>query len=235
MVAENFHFRPALREAARAIERGDIVEPLYFKAHAGGMMSPSGWKADAELMGGGVLMDIGVHYIRALRLTMGEPDRVLVTRAQQVNTKMGGDDSVQALFSSRRGWQAHMLLSWSSPRGHSPDVIISGDKGVLQLWPDAAFVELYPAEPQFLTELVSMIRPAWLSEKLMSPALQRVRLPIPDADRLGYLTEIREFVAAVAEGRPPVTPAVDGRRDLEIVLQGYESLRTEAWAPIRAE
>ena len=80
-----------------------------------------------------------------------------------------------------------------------------------------------------------MIRPAWLSEKLMSPALQRVRLPIPDEDRLGYLTEIREFLAAVSEGRPPATPAVDGRRDLEIVLQGYESLRTESWAPIRRE
>jgi len=98
MVAENFHFRPAIREAVRAIERGDIGEPLYFKAHAGGIMRPDGWKADADLMGGGVLMDIGVHYIRALRMVMGEPDRVFATRAQQINTKISGDDSVQALF-----------------------------------------------------------------------------------------------------------------------------------------
>lgn len=73
MVAENMHFRPALWEAARAIDRGDIGEPLYFKVTAGGMMRPGGWKADAKLMGGGVLMDLGVHYIRALRMVMGEP------------------------------------------------------------------------------------------------------------------------------------------------------------------
>jgi scyllo-inositol 2-dehydrogenase (NAD+) len=232
MVAENFHFRPALREAARAIERGDIGEPMYFKAHAGGIMRPGGWKADAEQMGGGVLMDIGVHYIRALRLTLGEPDRVFVTKAHQVNTKIGGDDSVQALFSSRFGWQAHMLLNWSSPRGHSPDIIISGDRGVLQLWPGEPFVELYPVEPRPLTELVSMVRPAWLQEKLMRPTLQRVRLPIPDTDITGYLTEVREFIAAASEGRAPATPAVDGRRDLEIVLRGYESMRSEAWVSI---
>ena len=232
MVAENFHFRPAIREAVRAIERGDIGEPLYFKAHAGGVMRPDGWKADAALMGGGVLLDIGVHYIRALRLAMGEPDRVLATRAQQVNTKMDGDDSIQLLFSSERGWQAHMLLSWAGPRGHSPDIIISGEHGVLQLWPDKGFVELYPSAPRLLTELVSYVRPAWLSEKLMSPTLQLVRLPISDADRIGYLSEIREFLAAVSEGRAPVTPAADGRRDLEVVLRGYESLRTESWEPI---
>jgi len=125
-----------------------------------------------------------------------------------------------------------MLLNWSGPRGHNPDIIISGERGVLQLWPGKSYVELYPAEPQLLTELVSYVRPAWLSEKLMSPTLQQVRLPISDADRIGYLSEIREFIAAVSERRAPVTPATDGRRDLEVVLRGYESLRAEAWVGI---
>ncbi|MDB4917973.1 MAG: oxidoreductase domain protein [Gemmatimonadetes bacterium] len=232
MVAENFHFRPAFRDVVRAIDRGDIGEPLYLKVHAGGIMKPDGWKADAELMGGGVLMDIGVHYIRALRLILGEPDRVLATKAMQVNTKLGGDDSIQVLFSSKAGWQAHMLLSWSTPRGHSPDVIVSGEHGVLQIWPSASYVELYPAAPQLLTQLVSSVRPSWLADKLMSPAFQRVRLPIVDRDRIGYLTEIREFIAAVSEGRAPSTPAIDGRRDLEIVVKAYESLAADAWVGI---
>ena len=77
-----------------------------------------------------------------------------------------------------------------------------------------------------------MVRPAWLQEKLMSPTLQRERMPIPDADITGYLSEVREFIAAVSEGRTPHTPAVDGRRDLEIVLRGYDSLRSESWVSI---
>ena len=45
-------------------------------------------------------MDVGVHYVRALRLLLGEPDRVFASRAMQVNTKLSGEHSVQLLFSS---------------------------------------------------------------------------------------------------------------------------------------
>lgn len=143
---------------------------------------------------------------------------------------MSGDDSVQALFSSSYGWQAHMLLNWSSPSGDSPDILISGDKGTLQLWPGRSYVELYPAEPQLLTTMVSMIRPAWLSEKLMSRSLQQVRLPIPARDRIGYLNEVREFLAAVAERRQPG----DNRRGRKarpgIVLRSLA--QNETWVSI---
>jgi len=232
MVAEDVHFRPAIREAVAAIARGDIGEPLYFKAHAGGLLRPEGWKADARLMGGGVLMDIGVHYARAVRLVMGEPDRVLATRAQQVNTKISGDDSVQVLFSSQLGWQAHMLLSWAGPRGHSPDVIVLGEGGVLHLWPGAGYVDLYPATPLPAVQLLSHVRPAWLAEKLILPRIERVRLPLAGEDQRGYLTEVREFLAAVAEGRQPATVPRDARRDLEIVLRAYEALREQTWVGV---
>ncbi len=93
MVAEDMHFRPGVAAAVSRIERGDLGQPLYMLAHAGGMRRPTGWAAQKELMGGGVMMDIGVHYVRGLRLLMGEPDRVMATRAMQLNTKMSGEDS----------------------------------------------------------------------------------------------------------------------------------------------
>lgn len=232
MVAEDVHFRPAIREAARAIARGDIGEPLYLNVHAGGVMRPEGWKANKDLMGGGVLMDIGVHYVRALRLLLGEPDRVLATRAMQINTKISGDDSVQALFASRFGWQAHLLLSWAGPRGHAPDIVVAGDQGVLHLWPGAGYYDLYPAAPQPVTVALSYLRPRRLAERLMSPVWQRVRRRIADEDRRGYLSEVREFLAAVGEGRSPASPPADARRDLEIVLCAYAALRDEIWTPI---
>ncbi|MGH9881984.1 MAG: Gfo/Idh/MocA family protein, partial [Pyrinomonadaceae bacterium] len=141
MVAEDMHFRPAIREAVHLIERGAIGEPLYLLAHAAGVRRPSGWAADKNRLGGGVLMDIGVHYVRALRLLMGEPDSVFASRSMQINTKMSGEDSAQMLFSSRFGWEAHMLVSWSSQRGDLPDVVIAGEKGTIYLWPGAAFLD----------------------------------------------------------------------------------------------
>lgn len=226
MVAEDMHFRPAVREASRRIEQGDIGEPLYLLAHAGGIRRPQGWAAKKDRMGGGVLIDIGVHYIRGLRLLFGEPDTIMATRAMQINPKMSEEDSVQLIFSSEVGWEAHMLLSWSSQRGHLPDIVLAGEKGTFHLWPGAHYLDYYPVEPSLATQLVSLVRPYRLQEKLLSPTLQRQRKRLPGRDMTGYLGEMQEFVSAVAEERPPITPALDGRRDLEIVTRCYEALRT---------
>ncbi len=232
MVAEDMHFRPAVREAALAIARGDIGEPLYFQVHAGGSRSPSGWQADPVAAGGGVLMDIGVHYVRALRLIMGEPQRVFASRSMQINTKISVEDSVQLLFSSGYGWQSHMLLNWASPRGDCPDIIVAGEHGALHLWPGKPYFDFYPAAPTPILQLLSYVRPVWLQEKLMRPGLGRVRRKIPDADLHGYSTEVKEFLAAVAEGREPAGSPEDARRDLEIVLSGYQALNEERWVEI---
>ena len=226
MVAEDMHFRPAVHEALRCIQRGYIGEPLYLLAHAGGVRRPQGWAAEKDRMGGGVLIDIGVHYIRGLRLLLGEPDSVTATRAMQINTRMSEEDSVQLLFSSNAGWQAHMLISWSSHRGHLPDIVIAGENGTIHLWPRARYIDYYPVAPRPLTRIVSEVRPYWLQEKLMSPRLQRDRIKLRGRDVTGYLGEMEEFVAAVAEEREPATSAEDGRRDLEIVMSCYEALST---------
>lgn len=232
MVAEDVHFRAAVREAARGIDRGDIGEPLFLKVHAGGSMRPRGWKANADLMGGGVLMDLGVHYVRALRMILGEPDRVLACKGMQIDTKMGGEDSVQVLFESRYGWQAHFLLSWAGPRGLNPDIIVSGDQGVFQIWPGKSYYDHIPAQPLLLPRLISYVRPARLAERLMRPELQRVRRPLAGSDVLGYLTQAREFVSAVGERRAPVSDPVHALRDLEIVLCGYRSMEAGGWVEI---
>lgn len=232
MVAEDVHFRPAVREAALAIDRGDIGEPLYFKAHAGGVLRPRGWKADANLMGGGVLMDLGVHYVRALRMIMGEPDGVLATRGMQIDTKMAGEDSAQVLFRSSYGWQGHLLLNWAGPRGHSPDIIVSGDQGVIHLWPAQSYYDWFPAEPRPIMQLLSYVRPSWLAEKLMRPQFQQVRRSIPGDDTQGYISEVREFLAAIAENRPPQSDPVHAMRDLEIVLNGYAAMQQGEWVCI---
>lgn len=224
MVAEDMHFRPAVREAVKLIEKGAIGEPLYLLAQGGGVRRPTGWAADKERLGGGVLIDIGVHYVRALRLLLGEPDTVVASRAMQVNTRMAGEDSAQLIFSSRFGWDAHMLLSWSTQRGHLPDVVIAGEAGTIHLWPGANYLDYYPVKPRFVTRMLSYVRPYSLQAKLRKPTQQRMRLSVADKDHTGYLGEMQEFLAAVSEGRPPATSAQDGRRDLEIVTRCYEAL-----------
>jgi predicted dehydrogenase len=232
MVAEDMHFRPAIREAAACISRGEIGEPLYLLIHAAGIRRPQGWAAEKDRMGGGVLIDIGIHYVRGLRLLMGEPARVFATRAMQINTKMAGEDSVQLIFSGRFGWQCQMLLSWASQRGNLPDIVLAGDGGTLHLWPAKTYVDLYPVAPRLVPRLISNIYPYWLQEKLFRPSMQRKRIKLEDQDGTGYLGEMQEFLAAVAEKREPITKPEDARRDLEIVRAGYRSLESGTWIDI---
>ncbi|MCC6491839.1 MAG: Gfo/Idh/MocA family oxidoreductase [Pirellulales bacterium] len=226
MVAENMHFRPAVHTAVERINAGDIGEPLYLLVHAGGLLRPQGWKQDAKRMGGGVIMDIGVHYVRALRMVLGDPDQVFASRAMQVNARMEGEDSAQLVFSSGAGWQAHMLLSWASQRGMLPDLVVAGTAGTLATWPARRYIEYYPAAPSLGTRLAQRVRPYWLQAKLMRPQWQRQRLPITSRHRSAYVAQMHEFLSAVAQQRAPATTAGDARRDLEIVLKAYESLES---------
>ena len=226
MVAEDMHFRPTVGEAARRIALGDVGEPLYLLGHGGGIMRPRGWKADPIRAGGGVLMDIGVHYIRALRMLMGEPASVVASRAMQIDTHSGVEDSTQLMFSSAAGWEAHMLLSWASTRGHAPDLIVVGTRGTLHLWAGTPRLDYYPVAPRPLTALLSYVRPEWLQRALRRPSQQRVRVELRGAEGTGHADAFREFLAAVSERRPPASPPEDARRDLEIVLRAYRALET---------
>ncbi|MCC6318587.1 MAG: Gfo/Idh/MocA family oxidoreductase [Gemmatimonadaceae bacterium] len=224
MCAEDMHFRPGIAEAVRRIRQGDIGEPLYLLAHAGGYRRSTGWAAQRERMGGGVLMDIGVHYVHALRLLMGEPDAVRASRAMQIDVRMEAEDSAQVTFASRLGWEAHLLTSWATSRGHLPDLVVLGDRGTIHLWPNDPCVDWFPAAMRPLTRLLSYVRPYALRDRLMKPEHQRVRTRLRGPIRTGYQGEMREFLSAIVEERAPSLPASATRRDLEIVLCAYEAL-----------
>ena len=49
----------------------------------------------------------------------------------------------------------------------------------------------------------------------------------------GIAPTLREFVAAISEGRPPVLPPESTREDLALVLAAYRSL--EIGAPVAVE
>ena len=231
MIAEDMHFRPIIGEAVHHIALGNVGEPLYLLAHAGGFRGASGGSVDHDPLGG-ILMDIGVHYIRAMRLLIGEPDRVFASRAMQINTKIAGEDSLQIQFSSGYGWEAHMLLSWSSNRGHLPDLTVLGDKGTIHIWPATHYFDYYPTSPRPLTRMLSFVRPSWLQSKLFHPSFQRERIYSKNDDPRGYETEFREFLAAISEQRPSASPPNEARRDLQILLSVYEAMKTEVWVEI---
>jgi predicted dehydrogenase/flavin reductase (DIM6/NTAB) family NADH-FMN oxidoreductase RutF len=233
MVAENSHFRPSLGMAARRVREGDIGEPLHVLAHMGALRRPQGWAAESEKMGGGAFMDLGVHYVRAMRLLVGEPAAVTAFRPMQVNIHITGEDGLEALFESAAGWQCHMLATWSAHLGSLPDLIVTGERGAFHLWPRAGYYDFYPAPSGVRAELIGYVRPYSLQAKLMAPRRWRRRIRFHGPDD-GYVEQMREFLSAISQNRDPQSGGADGRRDLEIVLQAYRSLEAGARVAIPA-
>jgi predicted dehydrogenase/flavin reductase (DIM6/NTAB) family NADH-FMN oxidoreductase RutF len=232
MVAEDMHFRPTLALARRLIDAGDIGEPLQMFAQTGGMRRPEGWALQKDRLGGGVFMDLGVHYVRAMRMLMGEPDAATAFPGMQINTKMQGEDSLGVVFRSRFGWTAHLFATWSANLGIVPDIVVLGECGTLHLWPCRAYLDYYPAAPRPMVRILSFVRPYSLQEKLIRPAMQRVRMRLSRQETTGYIDEMREFLSAIAEDREPATTACDARRDLEIILACYQAMETGQEATI---
>ncbi|MGO9258024.1 MAG: Gfo/Idh/MocA family protein [Bryobacteraceae bacterium] len=238
MVAENMHYRPTLGAVCRRALAGDLGEPLHMLAQTGAPRHPEGWVADREKLGGGVFMDIGIHYVRAMRLLLGEPGQVAAFRPMQVRTEMSGEDGFSAIFSNPRGWQCQIVTTWAATLGKLPDIILVGSRGTFQLWPRTGYFDYYPIAPRPFAKLIGHVRPYWLRAKLLRPEVQRVRVHVGGPDN-GYREEMCAFLNAIAAGKAgPESAAMESahaaRRDLEIVLCAYRSMesgRTEEIPP----
>jgi UDP-N-acetyl-2-amino-2-deoxyglucuronate dehydrogenase len=217
-VGENVRFRPAILEAKRLLPQ--IGEPRLLVATA---LHGSHYQTAT-----GILLDFAVHYIHAVRSLFGEPSSVYAT---------GGEDHVLLVLAGDDGWKANLSLSWQASVGRCPEFVITGDKGAIMIWPENTSVDFYPVAPGPLSRAVAQIRLWWLKARLESLELQRRRFRVQTWDRMGYQAELRDFVVftelngnSKTRGEN-VASAIQGRRDIEVVMAAYESL--EHHRPVR--
>jgi len=224
MVAENMHYRPTLGAVWSRVKAGDLGAPLHMLAQTGAPRHPEGWVADRDKLGGGVFLDTGIHYVRAMRLLVGEPAQVTAFRPAPVRA-VSGEDGLSAVFSRPGVWQCHILTTWAGALGKLPDIVLVGDGGTFHLWPRAGYFDYYPIAPRPLTALAGRMRPQWLRACCLRPEWQRVRTRVGGPDD-GYREEMVAFLDAIAAGNADLESARAARRDLELVRAAYRSLES---------
>ncbi len=114
MVAENAQYWPEVVTAKRLIEDGAIGEVvtargcIFFPpmdAYYGRRPSTGGarpWRFDRAIAGGGIAIDTGSHWIRPLRMWLGEVDEVTAALGRPFE-EMEGESLVRALMRFRSG------------------------------------------------------------------------------------------------------------------------------------
>jgi predicted dehydrogenase len=191
----------------RLLAAGAIGEVRQVVISARGHRRPGGWRRSVAVTGGGALIDGGIHYVHLLRAWGGPVAAVSAAAPSNLFADVEGEDTAFALFRFRRGGVgllANSLAAPGLPRGQT--AWITGATGSLGVDNRGRYLILRGAG--------------------------RSRLRVFLRDRRGLAAQLRAFVAAVAEGRPPALPPASTRQDLAVVVAAYRAIATGQVVPV---
>ena len=203
MVAENYFFKPLAKKVCDIIKRGDIGEPLFIELNRANRSNVKGWRADAEMMGGGALLEGGVHWINLICSLGGDVREVLAVQPAKSYAKVAPfEDSLELLFKFADGSIGKMLHSWNVTNrifglGLSK---IHGTEGNIHFESNGVFALLLGT---------------------------RKRIYMPNLiDIMGYRGMLQHFAECVRENKEPKMSLAVARRDMEIVFAAYRSMES---------
>ncbi len=211
MVAENYHFKPLVRVLRHHIEIGDIGEPVIIELNKTGRSRTEGWRADAEMMGGGALLEGGVHWINLLLGIGGNTCRVVAAQPKiSITPQAPLEDNLELLVEFESGAVGKLLHSWNT----------LNRIGGLQA------SKIYGTHGNITFE----------SNGLWAMVLgRRKRFRLPGVlDIMGYRGMLKEFIDCVRNNRAPVMSLAVARRDMAVVFAAYRSLKSSRFEPTGA-
>lgn len=209
-MVHNYCFMPDCRTVKRVLDEGTIGEPyvvtlnfLGVEDHPGAAEYAPSWRHDPTASGGGVLMDM-LHAVYVAAWIFGRPARSV---SAAIDRRRSGEGLVEDLALCRYGYEpgfAQIHMAWGDGPG---GIEVMGSRGRLLL-----FYQGFRTSPFAPASALHVFD-------------QRGPVPV-EADltfSLGMDGVVRDFVAAIADGRDPHATAEDGCATLEAVLAAYSS------------
>ena len=210
LVAHVVRFFPEYALARSAVAEGQIGKPGVIRLHRGSYRpkKPAGnWFLD-EVKSGGILMDLMIHDYDYARWVAGEVETVSAQRVTELHLDASVDYAL-VILSHRSGTLSHIAGAWAYPpptfRTH---LEIAGDRGLIEF-------DSYETAP--IQNLIM---------KTGSSDAPDVGLPASPVSENPYTTQIKEFYAALADGKPPRVSATDGLAAVQIAEAAIQSAHT---------
>ncbi len=204
-VAEQYHFDPSLNEAVRLMKEGKIGKPLTILVRDQRIYDKSGWRARKESMGGGALIDGGIHYVHSM-LMLGGKYRKLTSRVSKGGSSLEGEDNAVALFDFNNGANGILYYSWSYVNPPSvPGFEIIGSEGSIYEIPGTRSQEDFK-KPERRTAFGDI-------------ALNGVPMKVEIYDV--FEREMSEFIRSVRDDTAEPLPPEQALEDLRTVLDIY--------------
>ena len=220
-VGFNHRYFEALQVLRDTVKSGAIGKLSHVRAYAGHMglqEFKAPWMYDSEIMGGGALMDNGIHILDLCRYVMGDFREVYGHALNGIWNLGGAEDNAMALFRSEAGVVCSLHASWSEWKGYRFHVEAYGDKGMARAY-----------YAPMMSTVITMDKPGGertvkrdffprniVLEKLQGWQSTTVR---------ALAAELDDFVA-VASGQPGtgrIATGRDGMRSIEVGKAVYAS------------
>jgi len=212
MVAENAQYWPEVVAAKRLVEEGAIGEVLTARSwHCAPPMAEfyggdDPWRLSVRAAGGGIAIDTGSHWLRPLRMWLGEISEVLAVTARLVD-EMEGESLCRALCRFDSG-------------------AVASFDAVLTPGPAA------PVAPFQLTGTRGEIVVEHGRVLLFDGSEARGSVVGGGNYFMSYDAQIADFEAAVLDGVEPAASASYALGELRAALAMYRSASTRKWEPV---
>lgn len=208
MVAEQYYFDTSASWARETVRSGKIGKLLSIIVRDQRFFTGGGWRVKKEEMGGGALIDGGIHFVDTL-LNFGGEYRDVKAYTSKGLSSIEESDTAMSLFAFRNGALGFLYYCWSYP--HSPRV-----PGFEIVGSDGTIIEDVTTKPKADFRFMGGKRHAFGLPTLNG---KKVELEIQDV----FDAEIGQFLKSVREDTPvPMDPALC-LRDLKAVKDIYTS------------
>jgi predicted dehydrogenase len=216
-----FNYRQmAHTRKARELIEAQAIGPLYFLrsryGHGGRPGYEQHWCTDADLSGGGVLQEQGIHIVDLVRMFLGEPSRVLAETSRYFWAFPEVEDNCFCLFQTPAGQLAQLHLSWTQWI-NVLEIEIFGRDGYLRL--EGRDGHYGPQRLTWGKRQPNHGRPA-----------EEVFTFTGTDDSWGR--EWQEFFELIRTGEGSMAAAEEGLRTQELVEALYQSARQKSWVEI---
>jgi predicted dehydrogenase len=201
-VGSNVRYFPNVARAAQLIREGYLGRIQFFRGwigNDGSHLLTKNWYNKKEMIGGGTLLDNGIHLVDLIRYLAGEVGYCDVCKCANLKWLGGLEDNAFAVYSLLDGGNAIIHSSWTEKSGYMY-FEVHGEDGFIHVdcrWNKA-----------FLVYGKSGSQPA--SEDLSK-------------SKFSYDLELESFIDDYRKRHHPTPTSYDGYRAVKIISQSYSS------------
>jgi len=207
-VTEQYPFSPPFLRAKELIAEGAIGKIVTIRTHRVGFLDGiwlrDGWRQNADIAGGGMLLDQGCHYTSIVRMLAGDVESVaaFVTRGRE---DWVGEDTATLILRFKSGLIGEALYCWGTRTSNvGAECYVYGERGHLRVDSGTPGLVLYrPDLPNG-------------EETVLESA----------ADSQVFATIIEDWSLAALGRRAPTMPGREGLADLRVVMAAYRSAQS---------